>query len=99
MKILLASFGLLTVVCIVLFNMNWDERNARIQADDEARQEIKIQRLVDYTVKDIIYIKDQRTNLCFAVASRSGHRYYGMGVSQVPCDAIPSSLLRIARAE
>ena len=42
-------------------------------------------------VNNITYVKDTRTNLCFAlIASRRTGSFSqsGMGISQVPCDAV-----------
>lgn len=47
------------------------------------------------TVNQIIYIKDPRTDLCFAYVWKGGG-YGGPGLACVPCDKIPKNMLIIS---
>ncbi len=45
-------------------------------------------------VAKITYVKDSRTNFCFAtVGSRSYGTYMIVSIAHVPCDSIPPNLL------
>jgi hypothetical protein len=50
------------------------------------------QRVANYTINSITYIKDPRTNLCYAYTS-SGGMYGGPGLACVSCDSIPTGML------
>lgn len=53
------------------------------------------QHTANHFIRQIIYIKDPRTNQCFAY----GLGDTGSGFSYVPCESIPPTLLNIAKVE
>lgn len=55
------------------------------------------QRAVNSVVWSIAYIKDPRTNLCFAYRWGGESSHGGPSLATVPCEAIPPQLLTVAR--
>lgn len=52
---------------------------------------------VDFDTTDVTYHKDNRTGLCFAAVGSQAAlalNSSGLGMTQVPCDQIPKSLLK-----
>jgi len=63
-----------------------------------AQQGRRNQRLVNDMVRDIVYIKDPRTGLCFAY-KWGGAANGGPALAMVPCESIPEELLITAQIE
>lgn len=60
------------------------------------KENILRQQTADRFNGEVVYMKDARTNLCFAFY-RSGRNFAGPTFVTVPCDAIPLELLTVAR--
>jgi len=70
------------------FSAGCDKRS---EEEEEKERTQYSQVIANEVIKDIFYIKDPRTNTCFA--SFPAHLY--RGVTTVPCEAIPPQLLTV----
>ncbi len=84
---------LLAVITVcALVGCGWEED---AQEQKRARQEWELANGIKI-VRGIQYIKDPRTNLCFA-SNWGGMANGGPVLATVPCEAIPSEILRLAQ--
>ncbi len=75
-------------ICILLLGCYSKSNN------EEERATVKKSE-ADYIIREITYIKDPRTNICFAyyeVRSPAG----GLALTSVPCEKIPPHILTTA---
>jgi hypothetical protein len=86
---------IIAVLClaVLVFSVTGCQKSERVFEREEA---YRIQEIEDGVslVKRIEYIKDPRTNICFAYARAPSAWAFFM---TVPCERIPSELLTIAK--
>lgn len=87
-KIVIVAFGAIVLTCVRVSLKMPEEA----QAEETGHAQRLLQNTANQIVNNIWYVKDPRTNLCFAYC------YYldGMALATVPCEAIPPHLLTVA---
>ncbi|MCK5060055.1 MAG: hypothetical protein KAR00_02850 [Candidatus Pacebacteria bacterium] len=86
------------VICVALlifFVIGCEERPELVHEREE-RQRARNIKYGIFVIKTVEYIKDPRTNICFAY-SWGGQYNGGQALSTVPCEAIPPELLTVAK--
>lgn len=58
--------------------------------------EMQMQENAKANVHKIVYIRDNRTGICFAWCRPSGHT---MGLATVPCEKVPKELLHESQTD
>lgn len=83
---------IIVVTCVVVlaFFTTGCERSKTVRAQQDESQST-----ANRVVRNIQYIKDPRTGLCFAYYY--GGSAGGSGLTTVPCEAIPPELLTVAK--
>jgi len=81
-----------------LQKIDQEKRALREQQEEKERGRIRCQILADKVVKEMIYIKDERTGQCF-VYFWSGTGSGGPALATVPCSSIPASMLYVGNSK
>lgn len=84
-RIVVVSSAVISVVILILFIF------VVVHAEESQQKRSRLQVNVNRVVNSIAYIKDPRTELCFAVYCCDS-----MSLATVPCNSIPSRLLTVA---
>ena len=79
-----AVVGVLAIILLAVYS-------CRTPAETQNAQQFHLQNTANWVVKEMLYIKDPRTNICFAYYRRKGPT-----LATVPCEAIPPHLLGVA---
>ena len=82
--------GVLLAVFLGIGVYLFDSREAAAQPSEDAQQ-----RIANVTVRNIVYAKDSRTGICFALSLPSA--YQASGIAVVPEEKIPKGLSRVVK--
>lgn len=86
---------LFTTACSDLGITESEESRARRERQEKEQRQKDLQLTVNSVAGDILYIKDPRTDICFAYCWH-GFNNGGPALATVPCEAIPPELLIVA---
>jgi len=85
-----------TSVVVLAFFATGCEKSEAVRAQEESLRAQQLRAITKNVIDTILYIKDDRTGLCFAYHVH-GVNNIRESIATVPCEAIPPKLLTVAK--
>lgn len=95
LKTLLPILAIALILCVLgaLYLRATAPTAEETARDAQKQEELRLQSVANMVIGDIQYIKDTRTNICYALYCNVG----ALTLATVPCDSIPPELLFVLK--